>query len=71
MPFRTTVVDEDNQAKVYPIESPFFDLFVKELLDFFDTGVIKAPHEQTLEVIAIREAAEKALKAPFTWVDVE
>lgn len=71
LPFRMTVVDEDNQAKVYPINSPFFDLFVQELLNFFDTGVIKAPHEQTIEVIAIREAAEKALKTPFTWVDVE
>ena len=71
LPFRTTVVDDENQSKVYPITSPFFDLFVKALLEFFDTGEIKAPHEQTIEVIAIREAAEKALEAPFTWVAVE
>ena len=69
--FRITLVDEDNQGKVIPIQSPFFDLFIQELIDFFDTGIIKAPHEDTLEVIAIREAAEKACHTPFTWVDVK
>ena len=40
------------------------------MLIFFETGVIPVPHENTVEVIAIREAGIKAMKTSFEWVEV-
>lgn len=70
-PFRITV-DAGSGAGggVYPIKSDYFRLFLAEVLRFFQTGHIPVPWEQTIEVIAIREAGQKARKAPFQWVSV-
>ena len=48
----------------------FFRNFVYAMGDFFETGRIPAPHEETLEVIKIIEAGEKAMKKPFTWIGI-
>ncbi len=49
--------------------SDYFPNFVHELIDFFETGDIKAPYEETLAVIAIRELGFKALQNPGVWFD--
>lgn len=69
-PFRLTVNKEDNSSDIYTIESDFFRLFLKELIKFFDTGEIPVPCEQTIDVIAIREAGLKAMKTPYEWVEI-
>lgn len=68
--FRITVCDENNKAQIYPIRSDFFALFIDAMIEFFDTGVIPVPKEQTIDVIAVRTAGEKAFKTPFTWVEI-
>lgn len=68
--FSVIAVDEANNAKEYPIRSDYFGLFIKNLVEFFETGEIPVPHEATAEVIAIREAGLKAAKQPYTWVAV-
>lgn len=68
--FRITVSDRENKGKHYVVESDFFRLFVQAMLEFFDTGVVPVPHEQTIDVIAARAAAIEAVKAPFQWVEV-
>ena len=40
------------------------------MVEFFKTGVVPVPHEQTIDVIAAREAAIKAVETPFQWVEV-
>lgn len=65
--FRVTVVNEDNAAEVYPIQSNFFRLFIEALVSYFDTGVAPASHRETVDVIAIRAAGFRAMKKPFTW----
>ena len=68
--FRLTVVDSENNAVDYPIESSYFMLFMKQMINFFDTGIIPVPHKDTVNVIAIRAAGLKAAQNPFVWVEV-
>ena len=69
-PFTINVGYNDGTTKLLEIKSDYFANFIKEMLDFFRTGEIKVAHSQTINVIAIREAGMKALKQPFTWVEV-
>lgn len=68
--FRITLCDEDNEAVHCLIESDFFGLFIKSLIKFFDTGIAPVPHEQTVDVISVRETGMKALKNPCQWIDI-
>ncbi|MBQ4087069.1 MAG: hypothetical protein IJC78_02335 [Clostridia bacterium] len=68
--FQITTVDEKNRGKKYPIQSDFFGLFIKGMVRFFETGEIPVPAENTIDVIAIREAGLKAMKTPFEWVEI-
>lgn len=68
--FKLTVVNKDNQASYYPINSDYFGLFIDAMIKFFDTGISPVPKEQTIDVIAVREAGIKAFKSPFNWVEV-
>lgn len=68
--FKMTIADDENNAKIYQIKSDYFELFVKALVEFFDTGICPVSHEQTIDVMGILEAANKAIKEPFTWVMV-
>ncbi|MBE7022930.1 MAG: hypothetical protein E7412_00500 [Ruminococcaceae bacterium] len=70
-PFKISLTNEDdNIITDYPIKSDYFNLFLSALVEFFDTGIAPVNHQQTIEVIAIREAGLKALNQPFTWFDV-
>lgn len=68
--FKITVADAENMCTEYPLNSNYFNLFIENLVEFFDTGVVQVPHEQTVDVIAVREAGLKAFENPFTWVEV-
>lgn len=68
--FRYVICDKDNNAKVVNVTSDYFGLFIKALVNFFKTGDIPVEHERTVEVIAIREAAIKARKNPFEWINI-
>jgi len=70
IPFRLTAVNEKNAATVHQIQSEYFPLFLKALIEFFDTGIVPVPAEQTIDVIAIRQAALMAAEKPFTWIDI-
>lgn len=69
-PFLTNVGYHDGTTEHLAIQSGYFENFIKELIRFFQTGEIPVPHEQTIEVIAIREAGIKAIKKPFEWVTI-
>jgi len=61
---------DDGSTKTVTVQSDLFKEFIKELVDFFRTGDVKVPHEETVAVIAVREAAIKAAKTPGEWVEV-
>lgn len=48
----------------------FFARFIDAMLEFFRTGESSVPIEQTLEITALIEAGNAALKTPDQWVAV-
>jgi predicted dehydrogenase len=69
-PFGMVADFKDGSTRHVTVETDLFRNFIRELVDFFRTGNVKVPHEETIAVIAVREAALKAAKAPGEWVDV-
>ena len=69
-PFAMNINFADGTSQTVRVESDFFKRFVKQMTDFFITGDVKVPHAQTVAVIAIREAGEKAAKNIGEWVDI-
>lgn len=56
--------------KQFTVESDFFGNFITALAEFFRTGKPPVSREQTMAVIAAREAVIKAKDKPFSWVDI-
>lgn len=70
-PFSLAINYKDGTDKVINECTNFFQNFVVELVDFYETGIPKAPKEQTIDVIGIRETALKAFATPGVWVDCD
>ena len=68
--FKITIVNKKNESDNYIIQSNYFGLFIENLIKFFDTGEILVPHEQTVDVIALREIGEKAFENPYQWINL-
>lgn len=68
--FQTNIGYNNGTSAHFEVKSDFFGTFIDNMLKFFATGVIPVPVEQTIAVIAIREAGFKAMKSPFTWVNI-
>ncbi len=68
--FEIVTVDENNKYEAKEVTSDFFANFIKEVVQFFNTGVVPVKKEETIAVAAIREAGFKAMKTPFEWVEV-
>lgn len=66
--FSMNIGFKNDRATLVKVESDFWEGFIKSLAQFFETGKIPVPHENTLRVIAAREAANKALETPYEWV---
>lgn len=70
-PFAVFMNPKDNPNTVYKeIKSSKFDLLIKDILNFFETGELSFNTEEILEVNKIMVAAIKAKNAPDTWVEV-
>ena len=52
------------------INSDFFLPFSKVMVEFFRTREVPVAHEETLQIMAIREAAMEAQKNPGEWIAV-
>ena len=68
--FKLTTVNAKNEAKHYEIKSDYFALFIDAVIKFFETNESPVPHEQTVDVMALIEASDKAAKSPFEWIMV-
>lgn len=58
-------------AQVINVQSDFFHNFIVELIDFFENGMVKVSHKETLAIIAVRSAGMQAVHAPGQWIPVE
>jgi len=69
-PFTMAISMSDGTTKMVKVESDFFKEFINDMVDFFRTGKDKVPPQETIAVIATREAAIKAAKLPGQWIAV-
>ena len=60
----------DRGCEQVEVDSDFFGPFMEGLVRFFETGEVSVPHEETVRVIAVREAGAKAMERPGEWVEV-
>ena len=68
-PFMMNVTGPDG-ANVVTVTSDFFHQFIVRLVEFFRDPRLIVPHDETLQIMAIRGAGLKALEAPGTWVEI-
>ena len=68
--FSMLVNYEDGKTVTVPQMSNTFPNFIKAMCDFFKTGDIKAAHDETVAIMGIIEAGNKALAAPNTWIEI-
>lgn len=68
-PFMMNICTKDGN-KVVEIKSDFFKEFIKDLIKFYETGVVPVSSEDTIKIMAVREAGLKASKEPGTWIKV-
>lgn len=69
-PFAMTIDLKDGKTKRVDIQSEYFNLFMKEMADFFLGAEPKVSHADTIAVIALREAVIKASEKPGEWVEL-
>lgn len=70
-PFQVSMQLKNGEGVFINQCSDIFPRFVNGVLDFFESGKAPVPKEQTLEIMAIREAGIKAQKSYDTWINVE
>ncbi|MBQ5843120.1 MAG: Gfo/Idh/MocA family oxidoreductase [Clostridia bacterium] len=68
--FSMLVNYEDGKTVTVPQMSNTFPNFIKAMCDFFKTGEIKAAHDETVAIMGIIEAGNKALANPNTWIEI-
>ena len=60
----------EGKSRFIPTCSEFFPRQIHAILDFFETGNPPVPREDTLAVMALREAGFRALAEEDTWIEV-
>lgn len=68
IPYSVTANKVGEESKTVTINSPFFQNLIDDILNFFLTGEISFPTEQTLEVMKIRTAIIKAKEKEGRWI---
>ena len=69
-PFAMCFAMKDHSNPAVTIQSEFFQAFIRKLIDFFHDPRPLVEHAETLEVMAIADAGNRALANPGVWVDV-
>ncbi len=69
-PFASNIVCEDGSVKTVMVNSNFFMTFIKDLVKFFETGVVPVSHETTCNIMDAYGAGKLALKTPGEWVNI-
>ncbi|MCY9667986.1 hypothetical protein M5X11_24195 [Paenibacillus alginolyticus] len=69
-PFRMTLNYDSCNAKTLKPESDFFEIFIKKMLTFFETGEPMVNPSETIAIITIIEYGLKARQTPYRLVDL-
>ena len=68
--YRYSLLNKNNGAMEFEIKSDYFGNFIDSLIEFFKTGIVPVPHNNTVDVMAIRNALMKASQKPFRWIEI-
>jgi hypothetical protein len=69
-PFGITINYKSGNAVLINDCTEYFPRFIQNMSDFFETGDIKASHEDTIAIMSLREYGYKALSCSGTWVEI-
>ncbi len=70
VPFITSAQMPDGTAKYYTIQDGYQQRFIENMIDFFDTGIPRVDHAETVDLMGMLDVAKKALENPFQWFDI-
>lgn len=70
-PYQLSIAREGHQVTCIDRMDDFFPGLMNGILRFFQTGETLAPHEETLEIVTLLEAGNRALQTPDQWVEIE
>lgn len=68
--FNFMVSDGETGKRLISDDRSFYHNLMKAILDFFVHGTCPVPHEETLEILAIIDAARQARIQPDTWLPI-
>lgn len=68
--FNFMVSDGETGKRLISDDRNFYHNLMKAILDFFVHGICPVPKEDTLEILAIIDAAREARLRPDTWFDI-
>ena len=69
MPYNAYMT-KDGKETWKSLKSPFFDGLIADMLSFFETGKVSFETSETLDVMALRDAALKAVENPDEEIEV-
>ena len=69
MPYNAYMT-KDGRETWKSLKSPFFDGLIADMLSFFETGKVSFETSETLDVMALRDAALKAVETPDEEIEV-
>ncbi|RAR42963.1 Gfo/Idh/MocA family protein [Paenibacillus sp. MDMC362] len=69
-PFTLGIKNGDGGFKQVTAHSNFFNLFIENLVNFFETGKPAVNPAETVAVITVIEYGLKAADTPYVWVDL-
>ena len=67
--FRMNIAKPDG-CRVINVVSDYFRNFIANMVSFFKTGEGAVPHEETLNIMAVRGAGLEASKHPGEWIKI-
>lgn len=70
LPFQINMQLKDGEGLLIPDCSDIFTRLIDAIMTFFETGESPAPKAETIEIMALIEAGNKAFKTYDTWVNV-
>lgn len=70
-PYQLSIARGEHQVTCIDRMGDFFPGLIEAMLHFFQTGETPVPHQQTLEIVTLLEAGNRALQTPDQWVNIE
>ncbi|QHW35028.1 hypothetical protein GZH47_10775 [Paenibacillus rhizovicinus] len=69
-PFSLTVQDESGKARLLKPGTDYFQAFIRQLVEFFETGESPVDPAETIAIMTILEYGRKAASRPYEWLEL-